>query len=165
MKKITLEYCGWESSGKTVAEAKQTAAREIKAALQGSYDPILMSWRDHTILCWRTPHGWNSRIIRDELGIRCNGVLYGSGYNGQTEHECARQARLQLAQLTWKAEDGTEPPQIVQHTGLEKEFASWAEFQYRYQDARKLGMSDDDAHSYAGRNPARPELWAEPALA
>lgn len=38
-----------------------------------------------------------------------------------------------------------------------------AEFQIRYHEARGRGLSDCDAHSYAGRDPSRPELFAAEA--
>ena len=40
-----------------------------------------------------------------------------------------------------------------------RECVSWIEFQERYNRARSRGLSDQDAHSAAGRNPLTPSLW------
>lgn len=155
--KVTVTYYGVEGTGRNVTEAKRDAGRKIEASLTGSYDPTILACRGIGILVYRQPNGWDFRTIVDPSdGIR-EGTMYGCG-NYATHKEAVQAATNHLAQMAWVPEDGYTTPVAGADA---REFRSWVEFQLRYREARSRGMSDSDCHSYACRNPARAELWAQ----
>lgn len=159
---INLTYCGMGGTGKTVKEAKQDAARKIEAVLDGNYFPRILSYRDISILVYRTPQGWHTTIIRDD-GKMMEGLLTSSSMH-ETASEATSVAQVQLAQLGWKRDDGYTMPDFLTDA-QKRDMHSMITFWMRYQDARKAGMGEDDAHSYALKNPGRPELWEKDLVA
>jgi hypothetical protein len=159
---LTLKYYGMEGTGRNVTEAKKNAGHKIEKALSGDYTPLILVWRDHAYLVYRDPEsGWRSRLIADDESGICAGPVWGTiSPDGDDKNKIVADCKLHLAQLGWEENDGKEPPTILpnSHHG---DFIEWAEFQLRYKEARRRGMSDNDAHSYALRNPQRPELWKE----
>lgn len=157
-KHVTVNYCGMEGSGRSVTEAKKDAARKLEQAVSGSYEPILLSCRRYAVLVYRKPLGWDYCTVADETGFRTS--LCAGSYDDNKQF-IMDAARWHLAQLAWLPADGLEAPDMVlmDMPRHQREFRSWAEFQLRYRDAIRLGMSANDAHDYAGRNPARPEIW------
>ena len=163
MATVSIDYFGMPGSGRNVTEAKRDAGRKLQEAMTGSYNPVLLHWRGYCIFVWRTPNGWESTVTHDPEGefgvIRKEGTLYGGTHADCDREEVVRRCWEHLAQLGWKHEDGTNPPPFLKDRRSIADFKTWAEFQIRFKAARERGMSDDDAHSYAGRNPARPQLW------
>jgi hypothetical protein len=160
---VNITYYGMEGTGRNVTDAKRDAGAKIERALSGDYTPDLVSYRGQAILIYRTPGGWNSCVLSDSAGLR-NGPCYGTTYPGSYSREdVIREAREHLAQLTWTPEDGLIPPPFLKDRRSLSDYKTWAEFQLRYREARTRGMDDNDAHSFAARNPQRPELWKEPA--
>jgi hypothetical protein len=160
---LTIKYYGVEGSGRTVTEAKKDAGRKIEIALAGDYNPVIIVWRKHAYLIYRDPTvGWRDRLICDEDGVR-DGTVFGSfGGDSMDKEYVIAEAKKHLAKLGWEEVDGQEIPSILpfcHHRG----WRDWTEFQLRYREAIRRGMNDNDAHSYAGRNPSRPELWQEEA--
>jgi hypothetical protein len=162
MPTVTTEYYGVSGTGRNVTEAKRDAGEKIKRALAGDYTPIVIAWRGNAILVHREPTGWHSSTIVNDDGIRA-GHLRGTIYpSGTTREEAIASATGHVVQMGWKPEDGTEPPEILHRYRKERsDFREWAAFQLRYREAKRRGMNDNDAHSYAGRNPARPDLWLD----
>ncbi len=153
---ISLTYFGMPGTGRTVTEAKKDAGAKIEKALTGHYTPRVLNYRGWAFLVYREPHGWASAVIAQPDGFRES--LCTRSQNDQTEKEAVAHAQEQLAQLGWEDTDGTEAPAFL--TTLQaREFREWAEFQLRFREAVRRGMGHNDAHSYAGRNPTRPELW------
>lgn len=159
MSTVRIDYFGMSGEGKTVTDAKRDAGRKIEAALAGSYTPEILAWRGYAILIYREPAGWCNRLIADpERGI-VEGRIWGTSYGSREEATAAAQAHL--ADLGWKEEDGEEPPPFLKDRRLIADYQYKARFHARYNFARRRGFSDQDAHSYAGHNPSRPELIAQ----
>jgi hypothetical protein len=159
MKKVRVTYYGVEGEGRNVTEARRDAGRKIEAAMTGSYEPIVVAWRDHVILVTREPGGWSTPIIVDEEGPR-DGRIY-SPPDCKSEKEAIIEAQAHIAKLGWKPEDGAEPPPFLTDKAARADHRTWVEFQMRYREAKANGMDSENAHSYACRNPARPDLWKE----
>ena len=158
MATVRIEYYGMDGTGKTVTEAKKNAGAKITAALAGSYTPTILAHRGYAILVWREPDGWRTRLIADPAdGIRGDGG--GTGFcPGDTETDAIRGAQRHLAQLGWTHDDGPEAPDFLTDRSDRADFRSWAVFQIRHRAARNYGLSPNDAHSWAGRDPSRPDL-------
>lgn len=163
MTTVRIDYFGIEGSGKNVTEAKKDAGRKIEKALEGSYTPRLLTHRGHAILVYREPHGWCSATIADPDSSGATVVREGPVSSGSChpEADVLKWALEHLAQLGWQAADGVQPPEFLKDRVSRSSFKTWAEFQLRYQEAIRRGMGSNDAHSYAGRNPQRAELWQE----
>ena len=146
----------------TIKPTKDEAMDEMKMiverAFSDSYTPEIVSYRGNVMLVARHPvYGWGSRLVKySENGdIESGSVMVGGG-NCHSRSVAVDAAKYSIAQLGWLP--GELMPGIVpKHMIIE--FALWMEFQNRYHDAINLGMSVNDAHDYAGRNPARAELW------
>src|SRR5690606_4181783 len=119
--------------------------------------------RGNAILLYRDPVlGWKSSIIHDaDTGFR-SVRMHSSSYSDGTLETTKRGAELHLAQMGWQPDDGESIPEILSNCSDIAEFRSWAQFRTRFHAARLQGMNPQDASDYAGRNPARRELW-EPA--
>jgi hypothetical protein len=165
MATVRLEYYGVEGVGRTVTEAKRDAGRKIEASLAGYYNPELLEWRGWAILLYRTPAAWHySIVVEPTAGVRA-GVVYGNFRHDRDHKEAKADALAHLAQLGWTHDDGENSPDFLSPPQA-REMRSWAQFQLRYKTARDRGLTDQDCHSYAGRDPSRPELWMnEPAAA
>lgn len=153
---VTIDYFGMQGTGRNVTTAKKDAGAKITAALSGDYNPAIIECRGTAALIFRTPTGWMWRTIVDEDGIS-HGVVYGNGGYGEKQ-EVVDTVRYHLAQQAWQPEDG-ETPALSLDKSQRYEFSRWVEFQLRYREAKERGMDSTDCHDYAGRNPARPELW------
>lgn len=158
MARVTIEYYGMDGTGATVTEAKKDAGAKITAALTGSYTPHVLTHKGYAILIWREPNGWHNRIIADPSdGIRTDSR--GMGFcPGDSERDAIRGAQRHLAQLGWQHDDGPEAPEFLTDRHDRADFRSWAVFQLRHRAARAYGLNPNDAHSWAGRDPSRPDL-------
>lgn len=147
---LTTKTC--EKQGEAIDELERMLSR-----LADSDDtPHIVAYGGYAVLVARTISGWGSRIIfSPEDGIHNGGVQLSSG-DCWDRKEAIHVACYHVAQIAWKP--GEDMPYIVPNSRM-GEFTNWMEFQNRYREAIDKGMSDVDAHSYAGRNPARPELW------
>lgn len=166
MQTVKIQYFGVEGSGRNVTEAKRDAGKQIERALSGDYSPIILEYRGNAILVWRDPmSGWRSGIIFDNGEFRDHRRVSWSYCHSTKSTDDARadaiaSAQDRLAQLGWRPEDATNPPEFLKTRQQIADYRYWAEFQLRYSQAKAAGMPDNDAHDYAGKNPARPELWA-----
>lgn len=145
-------------SCKTQSEALEKLESVLEQAMTGTYTPYIVSWRGNVILvARRAVSGWGSRIImhHDEENVQDGDVLVSSG-DVMSRKQAIDDAKYHLAQIGWKPYE--EMPDIVPEK-RRGEFLSWMEFQNRYHEAVSKRMTDGDAHSYAGRNPARRDLW------
>ena len=165
MATVTVEYFGVNGTGRNVTEAKRDAGRKIEAFVKESSAPKIMQWRGWAILYWRDIDGWCSAIIAERGALRDQTYL-SFGCHAQDDRELVESSiRLRLAQFGWKPEDGTDC-ELLKTVRERDEFRRWAEFQLRYCEARERGMSEQDAYDWAGRNPARRDLWeTTPAVA
>lgn len=160
---VRITYFGMEGEGRTLTDAKRDAGAKIERALSGpeGWNPQIVSWRGFAVLVYRTPEGWHSALIIDAGETRVS-ICYGS--NEGDKAAALRGARLHVAQCGWTHADGETLWEGLTDREEKREHLSWVRFQIRYRAARARGLSDNDAHSYAGRNPGRADLWAhEPA--
>lgn len=155
--KITLTYYGVEGSGRTVTEAKRDAGRKIEAAFAGSYTPEMLAWRGYAILLYRSPEGWHKALVVDDGVPR---ESFGTGSAERDRERARREALMQLAQLGWSHDDGSDVPPFLTDRHEIAEFQSWAEFQRRMRAAKLAGLEYRDAFDYATRNPARDDYAA-----
>lgn len=161
MSTVSIDYFGMHGTGRNVTEAKRDAGAQIQKALNLDYSPHLMTMRGFTMMVYADPRAGYVRIIlSDETGTMKDGTVYGAwgGSDSWDRSARIREARMELLHLTWEHSDGMRHPLATDKEN--KELASYFDFQLRYRDAKSRGMNDHDAHSYAGRNPGRPELWA-----
>lgn len=105
---------------------------------------------------WRGFYGIDSRLFHPD------GRISSHSHSGNID-KAEREVRLHIAQLAYPASNAGDVIICVdtQHEyDIDlNEFTSWCGFQNRYKIATARGMNANDAHSYALRNPARPELW------
>lgn len=160
MATVRITYFGMDGQGATVTEAKRDAGAKIESAMNGSYEPEVLSSRGWAIILWRSPQGWHSNIIaepKDGFRQRING---GSGRDDRTAGRAS--ALLNLARLSW---DGSEliPPCLEEVSRLSAlnngrdtdgrrllgEFRSWRGFQLAYRRATANGLADCEAHTWA----------------
>ena len=160
--KVRITYYGMDGAGRNLTEAKQDAGRKIEASLAGDYNPVLLSCRSYQVLIYREPGGWCFLTVATPNNGPKNETLYGCP-NYKDRYTALRDARTHLAQIAWQPEDGELPP-IKLDRSQTREFSSWATFQLRYQDGITAGLSQHDAHAYAGKDPSRPELWILPKV-
>lgn len=156
MSTVHVVHHGMPGQGKNVTEAKKDAGRKLEQAVSGSYEPAVISFRGQAVLVYRHQFGWDYCTLADERGFRtslCTGTFQFS------KGTALDMARFHLAQMTWLPADGNETPLPLEGPFL-REFRNWAEFQLRYVEGIENGLGPVDAHDYAGRNPARPELWS-----
>lgn len=151
---IRLDYYGVEGTGRTVTEAKKDAGERIRQALAGPYTPTVLSYRGTAMLVYREPGGWCYRIIAEPDGIR-DGKVWGSP-NDPTEADALRAAGRHLADITMQEAD-TDPPAFV-HRDDVREWRRSLDVLRRYRQAQRAGLTDEEARSYALRDPARPDL-------
>lgn len=174
MTQIRVEYCGMPGTGRTVREAKQDAARKIEAALDGTYQPMVLSYRGLTAVVWRVAkHGWVYGFLHELEAShfeRCEPTCYPGA--GEAEPTTALLACVnhmvsitrQEGEIDSPLFDALPPDMAAEARRTLALQAPWQdEFQRRYREAIAKGMSDNDAHAYASRNPSRPELWQEAA--
>ena len=167
--KINLEYFGMPGSGATVKEAKLDAGRRIEEALDGDYTPSLIHWRQFTVLLARDPkYGWGYRISHPgEIQER----MYLNSRDGDRD-ECLKVLVMHIADIARPTGENPEDSlplfnilsgHIAKHNAY-REFVDNCirsdRFQLRYRHAKDvLGMTDVEAHDWAGMNPANRERW------
>jgi len=168
MTTIHLDYFGMPGSGSTVKEAKLDAGRKIESAFEGSYAPVLLNHRGTLLVISRNPKcAWGYRMFDlNELKPRTVADHCSCGF--QSEEEALLAAVKHLADI--KRQHGERDSDLFdllrgrEQADARREFSSRAEWADDYQDRYKLaiesGMPTGDAHDFAGRNPARRELWA-----
>lgn len=160
MATVRVTYYGMDGEGRNLTEAKRDAGRKIEEALAGDYTPEVVAYRGYVALVARDPAGWDHRlIVTPEDGPRV-GPAPMHGGNNREKDDAVRSARMHVAHLGWTLADGLVAPEILRSRDEQREFLSWAEHQIRYAAALAAGLGHWQAHSYAGRDPARPELQA-----
>jgi hypothetical protein len=156
--RFVARFCGWEGGDNSKAAAIADLRKVMETAAKDDYTPEIFSWRGHAILLARHPvYGWGSRIIQHQgQPIETQRVSLSSG-NCHDRRTAKNAVLLHLCQIGWNPHEPT--PEILPPEQY-GEFLRWADFQNRAHTGRTvMGLSDQDAFDYAGRNPARPELW------
>jgi len=166
MATVKIEYLGVEGIGPNVTKAKQDAARQVER-IMGHLRPSVYSFRGYVLVCWIDKYG-ASYTIADSTD---SGEKIGSCSGGLDKVECEERGIRHLLDITRTAGEFLDGlPDWVPTRIVRKHATRWAsdwrsndEFQRRYKDAESRGMNPHDCHSYAGRDPSRPELWQEAA--
>lgn len=155
----TAQLLGYRTGN---CETKQQAYEELESTIREALDdrtPKVLSFRGEVVIVLhRGPYGWTyQRINQDTI----EADIFGSG--SETREKAIDHAWAYLLQLTWKQEDGVDGHPCFAHLSEweQDNHRTWARFQLRYKQALAHGLSPDDATDYAGRNPARPELWEQ----
>lgn len=138
---------------KTQAKAKQALFDELCRESQMDHHVLAVVVRGLTGVVF-VSHGKYAGAI-----IRRPGVLYyGLGFDSKTDAFNALHEQLVMATWDWK-KDGCAHPDATEKEL--KRMKDCYEFYVRNDAARRAGLNSHDAHSYAGRNPDRPELWKD----
>lgn len=159
MKKITMEYYGFTGSGSNLKEAKADAARQLAEAMEGDYNPRLISWRGVLALVARDPKtGWGYRILHPDLMRFPMEPQYMNTFGGDCSLErTLRDACLHVASNTRKTGEYSSelldmiPREYRQEAIREFESRSKGDdlFQARHKEAREAGLPDGVCHQYA----------------
>ena len=161
LKNIKGRIVGYRASLADVYVDGATATEAI-ANLQGALtsrctinriEEVSIQHGEYVAHVWRGFNGIESRLYHPD------GHVSMQSHTGDIE-TAENGVRLHIAQLCWPASNAAEVIARDDDRG-HREFKGWVEFQERYSIAKARGMNSNDAHSFAGRNPSRPELWRE----
>ncbi len=149
-----------EANGATVKEAQQALDVMTEAAVTGTYEPIVVTFRSESWIGWREPTGWHSRRVG---AMGC--TMYGDTQRANVE----RALRCNAARCEWNSAEESSP--VLDHVSVSDEdrvdFARWIRFQRTFAAALPilLAMTDKGtADSYA-HSVAREHLTLEQAMA
>ncbi len=135
-------------SANSSAEARAWIAKEVRAALEGPYTPLVVACDGQSAVIWREPrYGWQ---------YVCNpgdGDLHSAGPFNPTRDDAERMARRDLAQRV----DGRRiaaglPPigaSLIQHSMDYDRHTHWVHWQEAHHAATQCGLSDAQARAYA----------------
>jgi hypothetical protein len=145
------------------ADTPQEATAKLESIIRARatcdrHEDVSIIFGEYCAHIWRGFYGIDSRLFHPD------GHVSSQSHTGDIE-QAERAVRLHIAQLAHPAANAGDVIKCVS-TQIEyaadiREFTSWCEFQDRYKVATARGMNANDAHSYALRNPARPELWQD----
>lgn len=149
---VTVTYCGVESTGRTVTEAKQSAARRIESFARTGPSPSIIAAGPWAMLFYRDLSGWCASIIATPDGFRTD-YLSGSHY-GLDKSDVERSARRHLADLAtdWRTcftADDVDP--CCLDKADRKEIACKAAWQRRYHAYKARGFNDNQCHHLASQ--------------
>lgn len=176
---VEVSIAGFEATGKSVEDCETEIALSMKR--MAGNDPRVVHYCGWTAIMFPRSDSWWYTIISgpDREFSKDYPVQSGCTSSLEDSYEASLDALFYLlAQRAWEPALGFSLPgsemmvEFLQRSlkrrkskynegrTLWDEWMEWTEFQMRYFEARKRGMSDDDCHSYAGRNPCRSELWS-----
>jgi hypothetical protein len=145
------------------ASTPQDAAAKLKDLVQARatcdrHEDRSIVFGEYCAHIWRGFYGIDSRLFYPD------GHVSSNSHTGDIE-KAERDVRSHIAQLCYPASNASDVIKAigtqVEYDADMRDFTSWCEFQDRYKVATARGMSSNDAHSFALRNPARSELWKE----
>lgn len=148
-----------QADGETPQDATAKLQTIIQArATYDRHEDRSIVFGEYCAHVWRGFYGIDSRLFHP------NGSVSSNSHTGDIE-KAEREVRLHIAQLCYPASNAAD---VIKAVGTQvefdadlREFAFWSEFQDRFKTATARGMDSNEPHSYALRNPARPELWKE----
>ncbi|MFH1635798.1 MAG: hypothetical protein ABIG63_17540 [Chloroflexota bacterium] len=155
------------STAQTRQEAREEAEQILAEFYTESSVPFVLNWRGTMAVGYRDRFGWGYRFY-DSFGMFQNVCHCSCGFANR--RECITAAVFHLADV--KREEGETSSDLfcshalVIDSKIEQAIDDFTrrakqndEFARRYREAIARGMGTGDAHDYAGRNPARRELW------
>jgi hypothetical protein len=158
-KQITIEYFGFTGTGATVKEAKENAGRQILALQNGSWTPVLVTWRGHTALLTRDLNGWTKRFLQhDEAPLA---VSQGTE-SFFSLNDALTSTRNHIVQLGWQLSDPIDLfPEWYTDEAAKREAIQYRQWQLNYRELISRGLADHEAHQLAGQ-PRK--YWPEPVV-
>lgn len=161
MTKISLTYCGMPGSGETVKAAKQDAAARIETLLDDLKQPVIVRWRDHAVLVYRSLGGWDYQCLFDINDGECftSRTTYSCCMMSGTFDETLRSAIQHLADVV-RREGEMEIPDIITKSGLRPTIIHAMSDEYtrrgkqddinrqRGREADALGLTDGAKYAY-----------------
>lgn len=154
---VTVAYYGVEGTGRTVTEAKKDAGAKIEKQLTGTYEPVIVSYRETAYVIYRTPDGYHAMPIMSGGKIREDHSRISCG--NYDRHDVILAIRQHVSQLEWKPEDGETIPELLKPIGqlmpdsfrrAQADYLTWVKWWMRYRTAMEAGKNDNDAREYAG---------------
>lgn len=125
--RITVEHLGVQSTGETVAKAKQAAAIIAEAVVaHADIGPMVVIVGKCAAILWRTKNGWSGRYICDESGPRAGGTWHDPGTDSA---EIAMKTRLHFAQQLWDGVSDEPHPDAQLDKYHMSEWRGWVRFQ------------------------------------
>lgn len=145
-----IKFADFTGTGRTKKLAKEDLDRQLTEALTGSYEPILIQWRETTFLATRDPQeGWRQyELAEGRLRPICT-------FNNKDRADIEDCLRHHVAQIEWDGE--IEEPAVLAKASqnIREQFASWARWQRRYRQLRQAleakGYDKDEADRAAQR--------------
>ncbi len=143
--KVTLH--GFEGQGRTLTEAKADANAQLGKAVDGSYQPVVMSLRGNMLLVWREPvSGWQSRLLNN-VGDYSIAMYGNSGCADRAT--CILEAKAHLCRVAWNIGGDNAAVLAFCPPSLKADLLHWASWQEDYARLRAEGKTDVEAHQFA----------------
>lgn len=139
-----LTYCGMEGEGRTVALAKQDAARKINAVLDGSYAPVCIPGRVTIGIVFRTTFGWSYRIV-ERAGVELSTCYHPSEGFDSADRAC----RSHMAQNELDLDHPFDVPTYLTDKRDRSEYIDYAAWQLAARAAQTQGLTDTEIHAWA----------------
>lgn len=156
-KNKTYSIGAFVGEGRTITEARAACEARIAAYCEEmASGPGVVVQPDRVAVLLPAFNGGIATRRYDAMGIdRCSSFSHRDSLAEAITGEAAHAARCQ-----WTGDDMPHPEHAWRFDSRAMaDWHSWVKWQRRFQDAKKAGLSHNDAHSYAGQNPGRPELW------
>ena len=155
---------GLDGYGSTIDEA-ETAVSDGIRRVSNHTAPDVIYVRGYTAILWAEQDCFYYSVISgpDRSFDPCFPVQQQCHSSSrQTRDESLDEVLSHLARISWEESDGTTVPswmEVSSREEMKSSYLAWVEFQQRYRVAQSRGLSDDDCHSFAGRNPSKSHLW------
>jgi hypothetical protein len=149
--KLVTVY-GWEGSGASAAEAKANAIKDIEEASKGSYDPVIVKYKDMVGLGWREKiGGWWYKIIRPDTIPDGKDAGYSCCGSYESKEEVKRAIIRHVCQNGYNPGSDPEAPEFMTNEEDRREHKRWASWQtgYRLHKNKYPEASDDECRAAA----------------
>ena len=139
------------AEGATKEEAIETLLEKMRRVFRPQpWEPLLLERGGYRVMIYPTPFGWRTNMVY----ATSDGITYEvspSDVSAEpTRRDAERQARRQLAQLSWQLGEKESPVLLPDDEEGQRDFASWVAFQERYCSAQGQGFNNGEAHYAAG---------------
>ena len=143
-------YCGTVSgTGENVTAARADLMKNLEAACEGTYDPLLITYKSNTILLWRTPTGYEYKLMRgdERTAEGVNRVSAGTIMGGTDRNEAIQSAAHHVISVEGDDfHDESEIPTFLTDRQKRRDIIFCCRFQraYRWAQANKPEGRDND---------------------
>lgn len=157
---VTIQYFGFEGTGRTMKDAKLNAGNKILMLHEGSFEPVLVTWRGETALIYRTLTGYESKILQHD-GAPLHMPLGCEMHSEGTRKAVIKSVQQHIVQLGWRFEDPIDLfPDWFTDANDRKEAIRYRQWQLDFRKFRAEGMSENEAHLAASEAMWRPKVGA-----